>query len=199
MKSASALLIAAGLALAGFATRASADVLTFDNLSPGSVPIPANYGGFTWSSDFYSYDQADYNGYGNSVTFPSGTEAAFNAFGDMTVSLSSGTAFNFDGAYFTSWQGYGTPTITVTGYNGATLVGSDSMAITSSGFTWLGGELDNVTSLQFTGAGPHEWWLMDNFTYNQQSSAPDAASTLALFAVACLGVAGLRRKLGVFA
>jgi hypothetical protein len=185
-----------GICLAG--TSVGAAVVNFDDLTPGF--IPSSYDGFNWGPDWAVEDNADYNaGYGNSVTFPSAPNAAYNGYGDVTVSLSSGSAFDFNGADFTEWAydnadwSEGATSITVDGYNGATLVGSATEALSPSGFTYLNANLDDVTSLVFNNGGTSgQWWLMDNFTYN---SAPDGGSTISFLGMGLAGLVALRRKL----
>jgi len=197
------LVLVVGSALATISGAMAANtVINFDDLSSGEA-IPSSYQGFNWSGDWYAYSQDDYSAnYGNSVTFPSYPNAAYNGFGVVDVSLSSGAAFDFVGAYFTGWAenngnaSFTAPSITVTGYNGATLVGSATMSLATDQFTWLAGNLDDVTSLDFNNGGADgQWWLMDNFTYS--GAVPDGGMTIALLGGALVGLQALRRKLSV--
>src|SRR5664279_2505261 len=98
-------LLLAALLIVAMPMVTQATVLTFGPICSGYCegPIPAGYGGFTWSSDFYAVGNSLYmNNYGNTYGAPSGG-AAFNGFGDLNVSLASGAAFTFNGADFTSW------------------------------------------------------------------------------------------------
>lgn len=199
MKSSTLAFLLAGVALLASSGRLAANVIGFDDL-PSETAIPTNYDGFTWGTDWYVISQSDYNGdYGNAVTFPSEANAAYNGFGVVDVSLSSGAAFDFNGAYFSGWAegdepvAYTAPSITVTGWNGATLVGTVTMSIPTNGFAWLSANLDDVTSLDFNNGGVDgQWWLMDNFTYNQ-SAVPDQGGALELLGAGMLLLVGYSR------
>jgi len=89
-------------------SQAHATVLTFDDITDATTTSlqGTSYGGFTWSSDFYIVNSATepslsltYNGYQNGTV--SGDYVAFNAF-QNNVSTSNGSAFDFNGGYFTA-------------------------------------------------------------------------------------------------
>jgi len=196
------LVLVVGSSLATISGAMADTVVNFDDLTSGQA-IPGAYQGFNWSANWYAYSVIDYNGnYGNTATFPSDPNAAYNGFGVVDVSLSSGAAFDFVGAYFTGWAEndatatFTAPSITVSGYNGATLVGTATMNLSPSSFTWLAANLDNVTSLDFNNGGASgQWWLMDNLTYS--GAVPDGGMTIALLGGALVGLQALRRKLSV--
>lgn len=176
-----------------------AGVLTF---GPATTPgnfngMPANYGGFVWGPNWGVMSNGYYDSvYQNSYGAPSGA-AASNEGGVLSVTTSSNSVFNFDGALFSafaandSFQGFSSTTITVNGYNGTTLVGSATMNLTPNGFTYLNASLNGVDRLDFLSSGSPQWWLMDNFTYN---STPEPGSLL-LFGTGLLAlVRSLKRK-----
>ena len=222
MKTSSLLLLATGLVLANFAGKASADELNFDNLNAAgqgnNMALPSNYGGFYWDTSFGVTDNYDYNFVNpntglidgpqyNFLTFPTQPNAVFNWYDSVTVS--SSTPFTFTGASFAGWgDGVSAPSITITGYNGATEVGSVTTTLSSNGFTFLSANIQDVTSLVFNdGANSpdiygnpssNDYWLMDDFTYtynnefnaNNDPSVPDSGATAALLGCALAALVG---------
>src|SRR5258708_5775557 len=98
MKTAAAMLV-----LAAASVGAQATVLDFEGLTTsGAIALNSatpNYGGFTWSSAFYLYN---YPAYGTPTH--SGNYGVVNNFGANPVSMSSTTAFDFDGAWLAGWS-----------------------------------------------------------------------------------------------
>jgi len=183
-------------ALLVLAPAASADVLTFDDVTTGSFgPIPDGYGGLDWDQ-FYVLDPVAVgylkdgftSGYHNGLV--SGDYVAFNV--SAHVATASDGGFNFLGAYLTgAWTD--DLNVTVTGYDDGVqtyqqTVVADYYLPTWFQFNFLG--VDEVTFASYGGrhvSGSYafgEEFAMDNFTY----SIPEPSS-LSLLALGLAGVA----------
>lgn len=169
-----------------FGGRAQADVLTFDDISSASntSPIPSSYAGFTWGDQWQVISDSYYSGtsYGNTYGSPSGEYAAYNASGALTISTTSDSLFDFRGASFTGWAssdsaaGYTSQSITVKGYRGGALVGSVSMPLPTNRYEWLSADFLQVDTLVFLNDGnTGRWWIMDDFTFEQQTNQAPVA------------------------
>ena len=183
---------------------AEALVVNFDDLSvpaaPGYMDVPASYAGFSWT-DFEVLTQPFYQtAYANTYSFPSQANAAFNGDGSLSVSLQSGTDFDFQGAYFSAFaqsndfQPWSAAAVTVYGFNDGNPVGSAALNLSSTGFVWLQADLLGVDQLLIQSDGVERWWLMDDFTY--QPIVPEP-TTLFMLAGGLVGLAGYnsRRKI----
>ena len=183
-------------------------IVTFDDINTsipptsGATSVPYNYDGFFWGNNPGSNvltainniiwtSPGNYNNAGNSS--PSGNNGVLLNTGIIDVSRSNGQVFNFNGAYFAPFtsgdnlnsQGGTATTVTVQGYNGATLVGSDSITFSAAGYVLLSTNIENITSLRMTGSSPlvqnfQTSWLMDNFTYTDATAVPWETDTLPL-------------------
>jgi hypothetical protein len=183
-------------------------IVTFDDINTsipptsGATSVPYNYDGFFWGNNPGSNvltainniiwtSPGNYNNAGNSS--PSGNNGVLLNTGIIDVSRSNGQVFNFNGAYFSPFttnndlnsQGGTATTVTVQGYNGATLVGSDSITFSAAGYVLLSTNIENITSLRMTGSSPlvqnfQTSWLMDNFTYTDATAVPWETDTLPL-------------------
>lgn len=200
-------LISGGCVSLVCASQAAGIVLNFDefkNLNGVAIPLPANYGGFTWDANFYVYDTPSYqSGYFNTYGAPSAPNFVFNAYGVVTVQTTSGAPFNFISAEFSTWASYNQPyyddlsilrsslSVTVNGYSGATLVGSASLNLIPTGFSTLTANLNGVDRLEFVNDGVDgHWWIMDNFTYEPVPEPRDLAIAVGF---GLLGLAAFRR------
>ena len=173
------------------ATPALAGVLYFDDIFTGgsNAAMPVGYGGFTWSSGGWAVESdTQYQGpdYFNTYGAVSSPNAAFNWNGPGTVTVTRGTPFTFNGAYFTTWASeddfeyWSSTTITVEGYASSVLVGSVSMPLRANGYDWLDAFFgDWVDELRFHASADQTWWLMDNFTY-EAGVIPEPASAALL-------------------
>jgi hypothetical protein len=173
--------------------------VTFDDL-PGSFgPIPAGYGGPTWTwNNFILRDQSTNNtpsGYVNGTV--SWSKVAYNGSGDP-ASITSTSFFDFNGAYFTAaWND--DLQLQITAKNGNTVVGQNTWTLQTSGPLWIGPGWTNITELDFNsfggtnhgygGTGPH--FVMDNFNGTAPVPIPGA---LFLFAPGLAGLAAIRRR-----
>ncbi len=186
-------LLALSLALAlGFTFPANATVINFDDLNDVANPyygitslgyglIPSSYQGLNWGNpenypwDFMTQDYyKNFGNTGNTINFPSLPNVAAPDWGDGTIT--SSTAFDFLGAYFSTFAidngkgdipnvGTSADKLTITGYRNGSLVGSVEVDLTTS-FVWtsidLGGNVDTLVFEPTDGSA----WLMDNFTYD---------------------------------
>src|SRR5450759_5191388 len=143
------------LSLAFCSMAASAHVFTFDDLSASATGtwIPNGYAGLNWSN-FAVVNAPAYtilvgpNGYQNGLV--SGTNVAFNSGG--TEAITSGGVFTFNSAYFTAAWNDGL-TISLTGYNGGSLVDSTSFVVNTSGPTLETLNWSNVDQVVFDSSG----------------------------------------------
>ncbi|MBI2411760.1 MAG: PEP-CTERM sorting domain-containing protein [Deltaproteobacteria bacterium] len=197
---------AAAIFVFGFSGAASATTLDFElGLIGGTYTslnqLDASYGGFTWDSNYYVTTQDLYNvNYGNSSTFVSGNEAAFNGYGVLTVTA-TGSPVDLTGAWFQGWGAgdiavWDTATsVTVEGFLGATSVGTASMSLSPSSFSYLSFNFGSpVDSFTVTSSGEGHWWLMDDLSYNA-ASVPEPSTLILLGSgMAGLGLMRLRRR-----
>ena len=181
-------------------------ILTFDDLPGSSVPIPASYGGLTWSDQFYQLDGSDVwlMGTGYDHGRVSDNHVAYNSH-QSNVSVSSDEPFTFNGAYLTGAWNDGL-NIQIQGYLGASLLYDQTVVVNPTGPTWFAFNymgIDHLTFHSFGGtknpnipvAGGGTHFVMDNFTFNETTGVPEAA-TLLFLGAGFLGLAGVRRKLG---
>lgn len=185
---------------------ANAAVLDFEDVTTGnSSYLPENFAGFNWGYQQYGVivdNDPDYSyqtTFGNSYGSPSGEYALYNGDGENKDVFFS-ESIDFHGAYFTTWAkndafGEGSSTsITIHGFNSGTLVHTISMDLSSTSYEWLQADFVGVDQLQFQTSGFEEWWLMDDFTYDINSSAVPIPAAAWLFGSALIGLAGIKRK-----
>ena len=156
-------------------------VITFDDLSANINDgygmlyneIPQNYQGLVWTPyNIVSGWNVNSGSTYKSVfknTYDPVSLGNFASNSGAAIASVSGTTFNFDGAYFSTWAdhdgftSWSATSVTVEGYNGTTLVGSITMNLSSNGYTWLNAGFKNITKIDING-GNGKYWIMDNFT-----------------------------------
>lgn len=200
--------------LAGTGQTTQAAVLNFDDLVmnvSGVLNLPTPYHGVLWGTlgdpDLFAWGDVNYaapGNYGNSYHSPSGDIAASNYAGPVFASMANGAAFDFNGAYFSSYTMYdllqsdSARTLTLQGFNGANLVNSLTVGL-NIGYDWVQANFAGITSLKISSSNGlipdyATRWMIDDFTYNATPSpVPEPATmTLALLGLGLLGV--MRRR-----
>jgi hypothetical protein len=186
--------------------RAGSITLNFDDVSTSSfTALPSSYHGFTFSSDWYVFNNAFYNSnYSDSVTFPSQPNAAFNGFGGMFISMSSATPMSLaslSAAYLAEENmfisGLSSTNLLIIAYLNGSIVGSDSIPL-GTDFALFNANLPLANSWTFVsnvGQGP-AYWLADDLTFAPAATTTPEPSSLLLFGTSLLGLAApFRRKL----
>lgn len=174
------------------ASLAHASTITFSGapFGPGFTG-PVTEAGFTYSLASGSlYINTDGNP-GNNV------EPNLGAGTGGTLRIVSATAGLFDFAGIDVGSA-GSGSISVSGYDGATLVGTDSFAGANTGLPgtytrYTSGNLDDLTSLLISLPASPET-AIDNVVVNSVAAATPEPSTLALFGTGILGLAGMARR-----
>lgn len=163
-----------------------ASVIDFDDIALNVsyvLNVPDNYGGFVWGEignpDLYAFGDPAYTGagnYANSYNSPSGENAVSNYAGTVYIRQSSGAAFDFNGASFSTFtiadqtQSDSASQLTFEGFDGANLVRSMTVNL-GVGYDWKQADFLGITSLHITGSNaivqPYQTrWMMDDFTFN---------------------------------
>ena len=193
---------------------AAADtVLYFDDVPGGiidheAIPLPTDYGGFTWSASGSSIywgvvDNDSYRSlYKNTFNFETNPNVVINEdghHGAAQVMISSATKFNFDGAYFATLTRkdnnnyFGATSLTITGKLGATEKGTITIDLSPGPLVWYDVNFEGIDTLIFEASGPvGRYFLMDNFVASQVPLPP----SLLLLGTGILGLVGLRKIKG---
>lgn len=176
--------------------------------------IPAGYNGFSWHASFGVECNSDYmgaGGSGNSYGSPSAPNAVYNQFGDLLLTITRGSLFTFDGAKFSGWTvndlvdiagGVTAKSVTVTGFNGATIVGSNALTLAGADgsgalkYLAMSGIAGNIDKLEIS--TPGNFWLMDDFQFTDQGNGPPPSvpepASLALFGLGMAALAAAQRR-----
>jgi hypothetical protein len=200
--------------LAGAGHTAQAAVLKFDDLVmnvSGVLNLPTPYQGVLWGElgdpDLFAWGDISYaaaNSYGNSYGSPSGDIAASNYSGPVIARMFNGAAFDFNGAFFSSYTAYdqlettSATRLTLEGFLGATLVNSLTLDL-NIGYDWVQAEFFGITSLRITGNNNNlvpdsaTRWMIDDFTFNATPSRVPEPATMML-ALPGLGLLGVVRR-----
>jgi hypothetical protein len=195
------------LATISFAsTPAFAQTATFDDLAT-EAPVPPGYAfaGSVWDN-MYAISRTDLDALwpGKSACVVSEANCVKNNFGELS-SISSATPFDFTSAYFLGWADYSCAgvfdcamTLVVTGYNGATVVGTSTLSLAPYATQNFVFNFSNLTSVTFDtqqyNGGASAWYLGDNFVFNQNVNAVPEPASMALFGTGLVGVYGAIRR-----
>jgi hypothetical protein len=155
------------------------DLITFDDLQGTSLAVPMAYHGLTWGNVFYlnAVQYTNASGYYASMMSPS--NVAYNAYG-TNASLSQASPFTLLSAYVTAaWRD--NLQLQVLGYNGGTLLYSNTYVLNATGPTLIDFGYSGVTEVYFISSGgtPHPGYpntgtqfAMDNLTILANPAAP---------------------------
>jgi hypothetical protein len=189
---------AAAAVLATLVPVASADVLTFDDLTNGPTFFTSDYNGFKFGTnniaDTAWFATDEISGF---YPFKSASTVVSTDFGlyepgnlhEATQGITSAADFTFQGAWFGGFS-----TITYKLYNNGNLVHtsaesgplSDTSAFVPSGYAGL---IDEVVIV-----GEQGYYVMDDFTYNTPPVPEPGTVALMLVGLAAVGSVVRRRK-----
>lgn len=184
-----------GLGIVTCAIAGNATVLTFEGLTSGSDAnlntTVTNYGGFTWSNDLFLYSSSSY-----STPTHSGSYGIVNNFGSSPVSMSSSTAFDFNGAWLNGWNFNSPSSVTINAYDASnTLIGtSGSIGITAGSEVFADFTFANVNRIDFVGG---QYFTLDDIKVNETSvsAVPEPESyAMMLAGLGLIGTIARRRK-----
>ncbi|WP_331345184.1 hypothetical protein [Cellvibrio sp. UBA7661] len=188
------LLLSLGLSAAA---TTQAAVITFDDLPATELDaIPTGYRGFNWGAshmvnvNYFHKDLIPGTGFENGVV--SGDYAAFNFL--ATTSTITGDIFDFNGAYLTAGWNDGL-NIEVTGFLNNLALFTKTVVVSTQQAQWFDFSFVGINSLSLRawggtsidGTTGNDFFIMDNFTYNEATSVSESSS----LALLLLGVAGI--------
>jgi hypothetical protein len=168
-------------AVLAMASPASATVVTFDDLSDGTVPD--GYGGINWNGNWFAYQESQppYTPESPPVRIYDG-QIGGDSFNFLTPSV-------FNGAYF---AGNSFAVTDFQLYNGATLVWtSGSIAPTSTPAFLASGYSGLVTQVDVVSTSP-DFFVMDNVTFNVSATPLPSTWTMLIAGFAALGFFAFR-------
>lgn len=178
---------------------AQAAVITFDDLPETDIgSISAGYSGFNWGDSYltnvaYAHKDA-IPGTGFETGVVTGNYAAFNFLATTSVINSTGgELFSFNGAYLTAAWHDGL-NIEVTGFLNNLTLSTKTIVVNTQQAQWFDFDFVGINSLSLRAWGgvsidPNnggEFFVMDNFTYNETSVSESSPLALLL-----LGLTGL--------
>jgi hypothetical protein len=191
------------LALGACVGQARAGMLTFDDLKPQTnhpPVIPNGYGGFNWSNFFFLDGSTIVpSGYSNGTV--SARNVAFNGFGNRASMGTTGSLFNFVGAYLTGAWHDGL-TIEVEGFGGlkGTKLYDTTVTVNSEAAQFYTFNYNGIDTLDFIASGgvnpgyfdgDGTQFAMDNLVTTPTDPPPAATPEPATLLLAGLGASAL--------
>ena len=177
-----------------------AAVITFDDLPETDIgSISAGYSSFNWGDSFltnvaYAHKDA-IPGTGFETGVVSGNYAAFNFLATTSViNTIGGELFDFNGAYLTAAWHDGL-NIEITGFLDNLALFTQTIVVNTNAAQWFDFDFAGINSLSLRAWGgvsidPNnggEFFVMDNFTYNESTSVPESSPLILLL----LGIAAV--------
>jgi len=182
------------LLVAGFSANAAV-------ISMGSSLHPA----FTYSSvnTLHGATYSSGSGYESVANATSTDFVAYNPYEASPSTFTWASAGTFDLNDFIIAGAWGSQTLSITGYNGNSLVGSAYHAVTTAASTFTANwsalthfiietGTDYVYQSNLSGSGQH--WALNDIRINESVGAVPIPAAVFLFAPALLGFLGFRRK-----
>jgi hypothetical protein len=191
------LLLSLGLSSA-ISTQAA--VITFDDLPATDLgSIHDGYNGFDWGDSYmtnvaYAHKDA-IPGTGFETGVVSGSYAAFNFLATTSViNTTGGGQFDFNGAYLTAAWHNGL-NIEITGFLNNLALFTQTIVVNTNAAQWFDFNFFGINSLSLHAWGGTsidplnggEFFVLDNFTYNETTSVPESSPLILLL----LGIAGI--------
>ncbi len=189
------------LVLGAVAGPARASLMDFEDLYPGQSPIPAGYGGFSWTGEAWQTAKDIHpEGSGFHETIQ-GSVGLFTGYQQpFSLSLTTGT-FTFNGAHIGGGFSTTHAPVIFTGSAGGTERYTRHLAAAWNGedfydFGWSG--IDTLTVTPDTTNPDHsvDYVTLDNLRFNESPSAVPEPASCALLVCAVGGLAAMARKRG---
>ena len=185
-------------------TSVNAAVIEFDDITTrATATIADGYDGFNWDGINVGGGTPPWwpgSGFENGRV--SGEYVAWQSGGiQSAITLSGGGVFDFNGAYFTSAWNTGL-NITVDGLFNNSVIYSSISSFNTDGPTWFNLNFSGIDTLLISASGGvsaglgggGEFWVMDNFTYNEAISSVPVPAAAWLFGSGLIGLVGIARR-----